>query len=79
MSRAQLEAFRKMTPGERWKLQVELMDAAWAEMEKLPPDELRRRLEYLRRSHEEGNRRISERFRALKAAEDAASPRPDPA
>ena len=78
MSREQLEAFRRMSPAERWKLQVELMDAAWEEMEKLPAEEFRRRMEYLRLSHEEGNRRIAERFRSLKA-EHVSPAHPDPA
>ncbi len=76
-SREQIEAFRRMSPAERWKLQVELMDAAWTALQRLPPDEFRRRMEYLRRSHEEGNRRIEERFRAL--AEREASAHRDPA
>ena len=66
MSRSQLEAFRSMTVQERWKLQVELMNAAWEEMETLAPEELTRRMDYLNRTHEEGNRRILERFRSLK-------------
>lgn len=78
MSSDQIEAFRRMSPAERWKLQVELMDAAWEDLEKLPLEELRRRMEYLRRSHEEGNRRIAERFRSLQSSEHVASAHPDP-
>ncbi len=78
-SREQIEAFRRMLPADRWKLQVELMDAAWEDLEKLPVEELRRRMEYLRLSHEEGNRRIAERFRSLQASRHVASAHPDPA
>jgi len=78
MSCEQLDAFRRMSPAERWKLQVELMDAAWEDLEKLPAEEFRRRMEYLRLSHEEGNRRIAERFRSLQVSEYVSSPHPDP-
>ena len=78
MSREQLEAFRRMSPSERLKLQVALMDAAWEDLEKLPAEEFRRRMEYLRLSHEEGNRRIAERFRSLQASENVSPAHPDP-
>ena len=76
MGQEQVEAFRNMTPSERWKLQVRLMDSAWEEMLKLDATELSRRLDYLNRQHEIGNQRIIDRFRSLRHGAPAPADRP---
>ena len=73
MSREQLASFRQMTVSERWKRQIDLLNSAWEEMERLSDEEFALRIRYLNRLHDEGNQRILDRFRSL---ENAASTSP---
>ena len=47
-----IEAYRRMTPEERWRHVEELMTLAWRALQQLPDDERRRRLEVVREEHE---------------------------
>jgi hypothetical protein len=58
-SREQIEAFRRMTPQERWKITAQLMEFAWRSLLALDPDERERRLEAARRQHRLSNEAIS--------------------
>jgi len=57
-SQEQIEAFRRMTPQERWKITKELMDSAWQRLLVLPAEERERRLEAARREHRLSNEAI---------------------
>jgi hypothetical protein len=63
LSPAQVEAFRRMTPEERWKITSQLMEFAWRSLLALDPAERDRRLEIARRHHRLSNEAIA---RALK-------------
>jgi len=57
-SKEQLEAFRRMTPEERWRITSQLMDLAWRTLVELPHEERERRLEAARRQHQLSNEAI---------------------
>ena len=63
LSKERLEAYRKMTPAERWAETLTLLDFGWEMLQSLPAEERERRLEIMRREHEESNDAIA---RALK-------------
>lgn len=54
----QIEAFRRMTSEERWKIFSQLMDFAWRSLLTLDPKERERRLEIARRHHRLSNEAI---------------------
>ena len=56
---AQIEAFRKMTPQERWKITADLMELAWRALVRLTPEERERRLAVARRHHDLSNEAIA--------------------
>jgi len=58
-SREQIEAFRRMTPEERWKISAQLMEFAWRSLLALVPEERERRLELARRQHRLSNDAIA--------------------
>ena len=58
-SREQLEAFRRMTPEERWKITAELMEIAWRSLLVLDPAERERRLALAREQHRLSNEAIA--------------------
>ncbi len=55
LSEERLAAYRKMTPDERWREVEELMTLAWRSLLELPLEERNRRLEIIRREHEESD------------------------
>lgn len=55
LSQAQIESFRRMTPGERWAITVQLMEFAWRDLMALDPAERERRLDIARRHHRLSN------------------------
>lgn len=57
-SREQIEAFRRMTPEERWKITAQLMEFAWRSLLELDPAERERRLELARMQHRLSNEAI---------------------
>ena len=60
LSQEQIALYRKMTPGERLKVSMELTAFDLRFLNSLPPEEGLRRWGFLRRRHEEGNRRLLE-------------------
>jgi hypothetical protein len=58
-SREQIEAFRRMTPQERWKITAQLMEFAWRSLLALDPEERERRLAAARREHDVSNEAIA--------------------
>ena len=58
-SREQIEAFRHMSPEERWEITSELMELAWRDLLRLPPEERERRLAIARHHHRLGNDAIA--------------------
>jgi hypothetical protein len=55
-----MEAYRRMTPGERLALTLKLSDEKFPILLSGTPEEVERRFELLRQYREEGNRRILE-------------------
>jgi len=62
-SSEQLEAYRRMTPEERWKITVQLMEFAWMSLMALDPGERERRLEVARWQHRLSNEAIAARLK----------------
>jgi len=60
LSRATLQSYRQMTPGERLKLACDLSDQAALDLLQGPPDVVARRFELLRLQNDERNRRMLE-------------------
>ena len=60
LSKEQLESYRKMTPGERLEVSMELTAFDLRFLDSLPPEEGLRRWGFILRRHEEGNRRLLE-------------------
>jgi hypothetical protein len=63
LSDAQIDAYRRMTPDERWRIVEELMTLAWRSLLELPPDERERRLALIREEHDASNAAILEFLR----------------
>lgn len=55
-----LERYRRMTPGQRLRLAMELSDAAYRDLLKGPPEVVRRRFELLHLQNEARTRSILE-------------------
>ncbi|HWL92100.1 MAG TPA: hypothetical protein VNT79_01075 [Phycisphaerae bacterium] len=55
LSEAKLQAYREMTPEERWSEVEALMTFAWRFLKELPPEELERRLAYDREQHDKAD------------------------
>ncbi len=55
----QIEAFRRMTPEERWRITAQLMEFAWRSLLALDPAERERRLDLARRHHRLSNEAIA--------------------
>jgi hypothetical protein len=62
-SKEQIEAYRRLTPAERWKITSQLMEFAWRSLLALPPQERERRLEAARRQHRLSNEAIVQRLK----------------
>ena len=60
LSRATLQTYRNMTPGERLKLACDMSDQAALDLLSGPPEIVDRRFELLRRQNDERNRRMLE-------------------
>lgn len=65
LSREKLEAYRKMSPEERWKEVEELMTLAWRGLLELPEEERERRQRILREEHEASDRILLEHLGRL--------------
>ncbi len=65
LSNSKIEAYRRMSPGERWREVEELMSLAWRTLQALPDDELQRRVQVIRNEHDLSDAIILERLRTL--------------
>lgn len=59
----QIEAFRRMTPEERWKITSGLMELAWRDLLRLSTEERERLLAVARRHHRRTNDAIAAALR----------------
>ena len=65
LSKATIEHARRMSPDDKWKAMFEAIETAWKHLSSLPPEEMDRRIAYLRRRHDLSNRLMLERMRKL--------------
>jgi hypothetical protein len=59
LSKERLEAYRRMTPAERWAEALRLLDYGWEMLLRLPDEEVTRRLEAARRERQRINDRVA--------------------
>ena len=59
LSEERLEAYRRMTPAERWAETLALLDYGWEILSRLPHAERERRLEAARRERQWINDRVA--------------------
>lgn len=59
LSKERLDAYRRMTPKERWAETLLLLDYGWQMLLQLPHDEAVRRLEAARRERQRINDRVA--------------------
>jgi hypothetical protein len=62
LSKDRLEAYRRMTPSQRWAETLRLMDYGWEMLLRLPPEERERRLEIARRERQRVNDEVARRL-----------------
>ncbi len=55
LSKERLEAYRRMTPAEKWEQTLMLLDFGWEMLMSLPAEERERRLEIMRREKQKVN------------------------
>lgn len=65
LSDARIDAYRRMTPEERWREVEELMTFAWRSLLALPEEERERRLALIREEHEASDAILLERLRRV--------------
>jgi hypothetical protein len=63
LSPERIQAYRRMTPEERWREVEELMTLAWRTLRELSPEERERRLALLREEHEASDAVLLEHLR----------------
>ncbi len=63
LSESQIEAYRRMTPEERWRIVEELSSSAWEALLELPWEERERRLAVAREEHQLSNDNMMRRMR----------------
>jgi len=59
LSKERLEAYRKMTPAQRWAETLALFEYGWEILMRLPPEERERRLDIARRERQRVNDAIA--------------------
>jgi hypothetical protein len=59
LSKERLDAYRRMTPAERWAETVQLLDYGWEMLLRLPQEERERRLDVARRERRRINDRVA--------------------
>lgn len=57
---AQVDWYRHMTPRQRWRLSLDLMDAGWETLRRQGPEAVARAREEIARSHRESVRALLE-------------------
>lgn len=63
LSPERIEAYRRMTPAERWREVEALMTFAWRDLKRRPREERERILAVIRAQHEESDRLMLEGLR----------------
>ena len=66
LSRETLERYRRMSPSERLRLTLDMIEESIPYLLRGTPEEVDRRFELLRRQNDERNRRMLEAFARLK-------------
>lgn len=66
LSQEQIEAYRRMTPEERWEQVEALMSLAWSMLKELPEEERERRLARDRDEHDQADAIILEHLRRFR-------------
>lgn len=69
LSRETLEHYRRMTPSERLRLTLDMIDESLPYLFRGTPEEVDRRFELLRQENDERNRRMLEALARLKEKE----------
>jgi hypothetical protein len=64
LSPQQLQAYRSMSPEERWRITEELMTLAWRSLMELPDVDRERRLALVRAEHDAGSQALLEALRS---------------
>ncbi len=59
LSKERLDAYRRMTPAQRWAETLTLLDYGWEMLLRLPPKERERRLEIMRRERDRINTAVA--------------------
>ena len=59
LSKERLDAYRRMSPAERWAETLNLLDYGWEMLLRLPDEEIERRLEAARRERQRINDRVA--------------------
>ena len=70
LSKETLDAYRKMTPGERLALSIQAMREAMPHLLAGPPEIVDRRFELIRRENDARNRAMRERLAAAEQARE---------
>ena len=65
LSKTTIEHTRRLSPDAKWRAMFDAIEAAWKHMTSLPPQEMERRIEYLRKRHDFSNRLMLERLKKL--------------
>lgn len=65
LSDAKIEAYRRMTPEQRWREVEQLMTLAWRRLLAMPEEEHNRRLALIREEHEASDAILLEKLRSL--------------
>lgn len=65
LSKEQLEHYRRMTPGERIALSLEMLEEQWPQMMAGPPEVIDRRFEIINRQNDERNEKLLAAFARL--------------
>ncbi|MBI3267805.1 MAG: hypothetical protein HYZ53_02190 [Planctomycetes bacterium] len=63
LSEVKLNAYRRMTPEQRWREVEELMQIAWQDLLALPEEERNRRLAIVRAEHDQSDAVLLARLR----------------
>lgn len=66
LSQEQIEAYRRMTPEERWEQVEALMSLAWSMLKELPEEERERRLAWDSEQHDRADAIILEHLRRFR-------------
>jgi len=65
LSKEQIHRYREMGPEERYQLFLEIAGYAWHCLDADGPEKAEKRWDLIRRQHDEGSRRLEEKFSQL--------------